>query len=49
MELDIRVIKQTLKMEYMVCKTPAMVRRELWAHLLGYNLVRQVMAQAADP
>jgi hypothetical protein len=31
----------------LVCKTPAMVRRELWAHLLGYNLVRKVMAQAA--
>jgi len=46
-ELDIRAIKQTLKMEQLVCKTPAMVRRELWAHLLGYNLVRKVLAQAA--
>jgi hypothetical protein len=34
-------------MEYLVCKAPAMVRRELWAHLLGYNLVRKVLAQAA--
>jgi hypothetical protein len=46
-ELDIRAIKQTLKMEYLACKAPAMVRRELWAHLLGYNLVRKVMAEAA--
>jgi hypothetical protein len=46
-ELDIRAIKQTLKMERLVCKTPAMVRRELWVHLLGYNLVRKVMAEAA--
>lgn len=46
-ELDIRAIKQTLKMDQLVCKTPAMVRRELWAHLLGYNLVRKVIAQAA--
>ncbi|HKA56158.1 MAG TPA: IS4 family transposase, partial [Candidatus Binatia bacterium] len=46
-ELDIRAIKQTLKMDQLVCKTPAMVRRELWAHLLGYNLVRKVLAQAA--
>lgn len=46
-ELDIRALKQTLKMDHLVCKTPAMVRRELWAHLLGYNLVRKVMAQAA--
>lgn len=46
-ELDIRSIKQTLKMDQLVCKTPAMVRREVWAHLLGYNLVRKALAQAA--
>lgn len=46
-ELDIRAIKQTLKMEHLSCKTPEMVRRELWVHWLGYNLVRKVMAQAA--
>ena len=34
-------------MEHLVCKTPAMVRKELWAHLLGYNLVRKVLVQAA--
>jgi hypothetical protein len=27
--------------------TPAMVRKEIWTHLLAYNLTRQVMAQAA--
>jgi hypothetical protein len=46
-ELDIRSIKQTMKMDQLSCKTPAMVRREFWVHLLGYNLVRQVMAEAA--
>ena len=46
-ELDIRAIKQTLKMDYLSCKTPDMVRRELWVHLLGYNLVRKVMAESA--
>ena len=46
-ELDIRAIKQSLKMDQLVCKTPAMVRRELWVHLLGYNLVRKVLAEAA--
>jgi Transposase DDE domain len=46
-ELDIRAIKQTLKMDQLVCKTPAMVHREVWAHLLGYNLVRKVLAEAA--
>jgi hypothetical protein len=29
------------------CKTPDMVRRELWVYLLAYNLVRTRMAQAA--
>jgi putative transposase len=46
-ELDIRSIKQTLKMELINCKTPAMSRKALWAHLLGYNLIRKVAAQAA--
>ena len=43
----IRSIKQTLGMDMIHCKTPAMVRNSLWAHLLGYNLVRKVAAQAA--
>jgi hypothetical protein len=46
-ELDIRSIKQTLGMDMIHCKTPAMSRKALWAHLLGYNLVRKVAAQAA--
>lgn len=46
-ELDIRAIKQSLGMKLLSCKTPAMVRAELWAHLLAYNLVRCVLAQAA--
>lgn len=46
-ELDIRDVKQTLKMDVLRGKTPEMLRREVWAHLLAYNLVRQVMAQAA--
>jgi hypothetical protein len=46
-ELDLRNLKTTLKMEHLVCKTPDMLRQELWAHLLGYNLIRAVQAQAA--
>jgi hypothetical protein len=46
-ELDIRAIKQTLKMDILSCKTPDMVRKEVWAHLLVYNLARKVLAQAA--
>jgi Transposase DDE domain len=46
-ELDIRNIKQTLGIDILSCKTPPMIRREVWAHLLAYNLVRKVLAQAA--
>jgi hypothetical protein len=46
-ELDLRSLKQTLQMDVLRGKTPAMVRKELWAHLLVYNLIRKVMAQAA--
>lgn len=46
-ELDLRSIKQTLGMHSLHCKTPAMVHKELWAHLLGYNLARAAAAQAA--
>ena len=28
-------------------QTPAMVRKEIYVHLLSYNLIRTVMAQAA--
>jgi hypothetical protein len=46
-ELDIRSLKQTLKMDVLRCKTPEMVRKEIWGHLLVANLIRGVMAQAA--
>ena len=46
-ELDIRSIKQTLKMDVLRCKTPDLVRKEIWAHLLVYNLIRGAMAEAA--
>lgn len=29
-------------------KTPGMVRKEIWAHLLAYNLIRGLMAEAAS-
>lgn len=46
-ELDLRSLKQTLQMDVLRCKEPEMVRKEIWAHLLAYNLLRGVMAQAA--
>lgn len=46
-ELDIRAIKQTLGLDHVRCKSPHMVRRELWVTLLAYNLIRKLMATAA--
>ena len=46
-ELDLRSIKCTMQMDVLRCKSPAMVRKEIWMHLPAYNLIRTVMAQAA--
>ena len=46
-ELDIRSVKVVMQMEILRCKTPEMVHKEIWAHLLAYNLLRTVMAVAA--
>jgi hypothetical protein len=46
-ELDLRALKQTLQMDVLRCQSPEMVGKEVWAHLLAYNLVRGLMAQAA--
>jgi putative transposase len=47
-ELDIRNIKSTLNMKCLRCKTPALADKEVWTQLLGYNLLRTVLAQAAQ-
>jgi Transposase DDE domain len=47
-EVDIRSIKSTMKMGILRCKTPEMVEKEIWVHLLAYNLLRTVMAVAAS-
>src|SRR5271168_2519956 len=46
-EVDIRSIKSTMQMDVLRCKAPEMVHKEIWAHLLAYNLLRTVMAVAA--
>lgn len=47
-EVDIRSIKCTMQMDILRCKTPDMVHKEIWTHLLAYNLLRTVMAVAAQ-
>lgn len=47
-ELDIRDVKQTLNLDHMRCKTPAMIRREFWTTLLAFNMIRRAICRAAS-
>jgi hypothetical protein len=44
-ELFFRDLKTILKMEHLRCQSPAMVQKELFMHLIGYNLIRALMLQ----
>lgn len=46
-ELNLRSLKIVLQMDHLRCKTPHRVRNEFYMHLIGYNLIRRVMAAAA--
>ena len=47
-ELDIRNIKTMMKMEILRCKTPEMLRKEIYVHLLAYNIIRALIAASAE-
>jgi len=46
-ELDLRSIKSTMQMDVLRCKTPELIHKEVWTHILAYNLIRTIMAQTA--
>ena len=46
-ELDLRSLKQSMHLDILRCKTPEMVAKEIYAHLLAYNLLRGVMTESA--
>jgi hypothetical protein len=46
-ELDLRNLKTTTGMDVLSCQTPEMNDKQLWVHLLAYNVIRLLMAQAA--
>ncbi len=46
-ELDLRSIKVVMQMDVLRCKTPDMVEKEVWIHMLAYNIIRSFMAAAA--
>ena len=41
-ELDLRSLEQTMQMDILRCKTPESVRKEIWTHILAYNLIRTI-------
>ncbi len=45
-ELDLRHLKTTLGMDVLRCKSPSMVRKEIYVYLLAYNLLRSLMWNA---
>jgi Transposase DDE domain len=47
-ELDLRSIKSVMQMDVLRCETPEMVEKEIWMHLLAYNLIRGLMGASAE-
>lgn len=46
-EIDIRSLKTHMKMEHLRCMSPEMVRKEIYCHMLAYNLVRRSIVESA--
>ncbi|MCO8123569.1 IS4 family transposase [Stieleria sp. TO1_6] len=46
-ELDIRSLKTHMQMEHLRCKSPSMVRKEIYAHMISYNLIRDLIVRTA--
>ena len=47
-ELFLRDIKISLHLDVLRCKTPEMIHKELWMHIIAYNLIRSLMWMAAQ-
>ena len=45
-EVDLLIVKTTLGMDELRGKTPQMVRKEIYVHLIAYNLLRTLMWEA---
>ncbi len=46
-ELYFRDIKISMGMDVLRCKSPDMVEKEVWMHVIAYNLIRALMRDAA--
>lgn len=45
-EINLRHLKTTMQMEHIQSKSPEMVRKEFYIHLLAYNLLRATLWEA---
>jgi len=48
LEMGLDDLKTTLRMEMLHCQSPALVQKELLVYLTAYNLIRWLIAQAAQ-
>lgn len=46
-EVDLRSIKTVMQMDILRCRTPQMIRKEIYMHMLAYNLIRLHMSNIA--
>jgi hypothetical protein len=46
-EIDLRSMKTIMGMDILSCKTPEMIKKEIWTYILVYNLVRQLITRAS--
>lgn len=47
-EINLKSIKEIMDMDFLTCKTPEMVRKEIGIHFLAYNFIRIIMAEACE-
>lgn len=47
-EINLKSIKEIMNMDFLSCKTPEMVRKEIGIHFLAYNFIRIIMAEACE-
>jgi hypothetical protein len=45
-ELNLRSIKIVMQMDVLRCKSPDLVDKEIWVHMLVYNILRKLMVAA---
>ena len=47
-EINLNSIKTIMRMDMLSCKSPEMVKKEIGVHLLAYNIIRIIIAEACQ-